>query len=255
MKKHFRNALQDKTVQEIYEAVRGIVNDAHSVDKGLVAEISRLLGLEWTPGQLCCCIRTFLGFQEGMTKIWLRYQEKIWYDKMYPSITGFELGMEDTSLIKQIFECFLRLTADPWEERSWSRLTAYCRFVKDLGKLILGQELHGNRFGEFEKCCAIGMYSIEMWVDFINVRSEIRNNLAIFLRDTQHLKDACILLWLGLALLGIHLTEPYLSLLINQKAAHLDLLEVLPKLHSGLLECASTIGQVEYPAFPSLKDS
>ena len=173
MKKHFRNALQDKTVQEIYEAVRGIVNDAHSVDKGLVAEISRLLGLEWTPGQLCCCIRTFLGFQEGMTKIWLRYQEKIWYDKMYPSITGFELGMEDTSLIKQIFECFLRLTADPWEERSWSRLTAYCRFVKDLGKLILGQELHGNRFGEFEKCCAIGMYSIEMWVGFINVRSEV----------------------------------------------------------------------------------
>ena len=71
-----------------------------------------------------------------------------------------------------------------------------------------------------------------MRVDFINVRSETRNDLAIFLRDTQHLNDICIILQLGPALLGIHLTEPYLSLLIDQKATHLDLLEVLPKLPS-----------------------
>ena len=55
-------------------------------------------------------------------------------------------------------------------------------------------------------------------MDFVNVRSEARNDLAIFLEDTQHLKDICILLWLGPGLLGIHLTEPYLSLLIDQKA-------------------------------------
>ena len=72
-------------------------------------------------------------------------------------------------------------------ERSWSRFAAYCKFVKDLGKLNLGQELHGDRFGDFEKCCAIGIYSIGMWVDFINVRSKARNDLGIFLRDMQHL--------------------------------------------------------------------
>ena len=122
-------------------------------------------------------------------------------------------------------------------------------------KLNLGQELHGNRFGDFEKCCAIGIYSIEMWVDFINVRSEAWNDLAKFLRDMQHLWDICILLLLGPALVGIHLTEPYLSLLIDQKATHLDLLEVLPKFHSELWECASIFGQVDHPAFPSFKDS
>ena len=84
-------------------------------------------------------------------------------------------------------------------------------FVKDLDKLNLAQELHGNRFCDFEKCCAIGIYSIEIWVGFINLRTEARNNLAIFLRDMQHLKDICILLWFGPALLGIHLKEPYLS--------------------------------------------
>ena len=112
------------------------------------------------PRQLYCWIHTVLGMTkcyswndtEGMTKIWLRYQEKIEYDNMYQSITGFELDMEDKSLIKQILECFLRITADPLGERSWSRFAAYCKFVKDLAKLNFGQELHGNRFDDFEKC-------------------------------------------------------------------------------------------------------
>ena len=63
-------------------------------------------------------------------------------------------------------------------------------------------------------------YSPEMWLESVNTRTEIRNDLAIFLRDTQHLRDICNLLWLGPALLGIHLTEPYLALLIDRQATH-----------------------------------
>ena len=83
---------------------QGAVSHAHRVNKELAAGISRQLGLEWTPGQTYCCIHTVVGFQEGMTKIWLRYQEKIGYKKMCPSINGFVLDMEDKSLKKQILE-------------------------------------------------------------------------------------------------------------------------------------------------------
>ena len=89
-----------------------------------------------------------LAFQEGMTSIWLRYQGLIGHDKMYPSITGFELDMEDKCLVKQILECFLRLTADRWQARAWNRYDAFTEFCKERGKKNLGQELHGNRFGD-----------------------------------------------------------------------------------------------------------
>ena len=161
--------------------------------------------------------------------------------------------MEDKSLIKQILECNLRLTADRWQARAWNRYDAYNKFCKDQGILNMGQELHGNRFGDLEKCCAIGVYSIENWIDFINVHSDVRNELAIFLRDTQHLSDMCTLLWLGPALIGIHLTEPYLSLLIDHEATHLELLEIFPKLHKELMDCSSGVAQVKEPAFPSLQ--
>ena len=79
-----------------------------------------------------------------------------------------------------------------------------------------------------------------MWVDFINVRSDVRNDLAIFLRDRQHLEDISLHLWLGPALLGIHLTEPFLVLLVSsadKQATHLDLLKVLPQLYDELTKC------------------
>ena len=59
-------------------------------------------------------IHTVLAFQEGMISIWLRYQGLIGHDKMYPSITGLELDMEDKGLVKQILECFLHLDTNRW---------------------------------------------------------------------------------------------------------------------------------------------
>lgn len=164
------------SVKEIYEAVCGIVSDASSVNKGLASEISSKLGMEWIPNQLYCCIHTVLGWQDGMVKTWLTYQEKIGYDKMYPSVTGFELDMEDKCLIKQILECFLRLTADRWQARSWNRFEAFTSFCKDQGKVNMGRELHGNRFGDLERCCAIGIYHLDSWIEFINTRDEVKFN-------------------------------------------------------------------------------
>ena len=98
----------------------------------------------------------------------------------------------------------------------------------------MGQELHGNRFGELEKCCAIAVYSLPTWKDFVSSYPNIRNQLSIFLRDTVHLSDMCNFLWLGGALIGLHLTEPYLSMILDMDLTHMDMLKTLPKLYEDL---------------------
>ena len=187
-----------------------------------------------------------------MENIWQKYQVAIGHDKMYPSITGFELDMNDKLLPKQILECFLRLTADRWQARSWNRFEGYTKFVTELGRLNLGQELHGNRFGDFEMCCAIGVYSLSTWINFVDSNSNIRNQLSIFLRDTMHLSDINLFLWLGPALLGIHLSEPYIFLLLELKVTHLELLTILPQLYEELMSCPRSLSQLSEPAFPAL---
>ena len=244
----------DIPIEEIYETIKAIISDACSVNKGLAKTLSAKLGVRWVPGQLYCCIHTVLGFQSGMVKLWMKYQKSVGYEKMYPEITGMELEMEGKCLIKQILECFLRLTADRWQARAWNKYEEFVQFCVDHDFINLAQQLHGNRFGELEKCCGIGIYLLDVWNDFIDTYSNIRNQLAIFLRDTSHLKEICNFLWLGPALIGIHLTEPYLLLLLEKKITHLDLLIILPQLYKELTEYPCSLAQITAPAFPSLAD-
>ena len=244
----------DLSVKEIYECIKGIISDSSSVNIGLASAISAQLGVKWIPGQLYCCIHTVLGFQNDMVKLWLHYQSLVGYEKMYPEITGLELDMEGKCLIKQILECFFRLTADRWQARAWNKYEEFDQFCRDNHTINLSQQLHGNRFGELEKCCGIGLYLLEIWHKFIHKYSNVRNQLAIFLRDTSHLMDVCNFLWLGPALIGIHLTEPYLLLLIEKKVTHLDLLDILPKLHKELTEYPRSLAQISEPAFRSLAE-
>ena len=249
------SAASDQSVADIYQSICSLVSDSCKVNKGLSALISAKLGLEWIPGQLYCLIHSVLGFQDGICNTWLRYQEVMGHDKLYPSVTGFEMDVEDRGLIKQIMEMYLRLTADRWQARSWNRYEEYTLFCKDRGMRNMGQELHGNRFGELEKCCAIAVYSLPTWKDFISSYTNIRNQLAIFLRDTVHLSDMCNFLWLGGALLGIHLTEPYLFMILDMNVSHNVLLEVLPKLHQDLSTYPKSLAQLSEPGLPSLSGS
>ena len=244
-----------ESLEDIYKSICSLVSDSCKVNKGLAALISAKLGLEWVPGQLYCLIHSVLGFQEGISNTWLNYQEEMGHDKLYPSITGFELDVEDKGLIKQIMEMYLRLTADRWQARSWNRYEEFSIFYQERGVKNLGQELHGNRFGELEKCCAIAVYSLPTWKDFISSYTNIRNQLAIFLRDTVHLSDMCNFLWLGGALLGLHLTEPYMFMILDMNVSHNDLLVVLPKLYDDLSSYPKSLAQLAEPGLPSLADA
>ena len=237
---------------DIYKTILSIVGDACKENKGLGAEISAKLGLTWIPGALYCYIDSVLGFQVGMKDLWMKYQAAIGQKKMYPSITGFEMEMEDQCLIKQILEAFLRLTADRWQARSWNKFEEFSKFCVLLDVKNRSIELHGNRFGDLERCAAIGVYSLPMWEQFIEQHPNIRNQLSIFLRDTLHLAVICKMLWLGAALLGIHVTFPYLHMLLDLKVDHLELLNVLPRLYTELIEYPESLAQLEKPGIPAL---
>ena len=85
--------------------------------------------------------------------------------------------------------------------------------------------------------------------------TNIRNQLAIFLRDTVHLSDMCNFLWLGGALLGIHLTEPYLFMILDMNVSHNILLKVLPELYQDLSTYPKSLAQLSEPGLPSLSNA
>ena len=90
--------------------------------------------------------------------------------------------------------------------------------------------LHANRFGEFEERCAGGVYMADAWIDWLNVNTDTRNQLSCYLRDTLGIMDQCKFLWAGAAIIGIQLTQPFISMLLDHKVTPRNLIDILPNL-------------------------
>ena len=121
----------------------------------------------------------------------------------------------------------------------------------------MGQELHANRFGELEKCCAIAVYSLPTWQDFVSSYTNIRSQLAIFLRDTVHLSRVThvqlSLAWWSPSWYPPH--RVYLFMILDMNLSHNDLLTVLLELYSDLSTYPKSLAQLGEPSLPSLSQA
>ena len=112
--------------------------------------------------------------------------------------------------------------------------------------------VHANRFGEFEERCAGGVYLSECWMKWLESYHSIRNNLSCYLRSVLNLMDICVFQWSAAALVGMHLTAPFLSMIIDHRVTQRELLVILPALYEELISYPISFTNFDEPALPSL---
>ena len=114
--------------------------------------------------------------------------------------------------------------------------------------------LHGNRFGEFEERCAGGLYLADCWMAWLWIYAGVRNQLACYLRSVSGLIDMCYFLWAGAALVGIHVTTPFLSMLPEHKLVPRQLLHILPELHEDLSSYPISFTKMDKCGLPAFQE-
>ena len=120
------------------------------------------------------------------------------------------MNMEDKIAVIQILDCWMRLTSIRWQARAWNQYQSFTNFAEQRGYNV-GHMLHANRFGEFEECCAGGVYLSEVWM-WLETFSDVRNQLSCYLRTVPNLMEISRFLWAGSTLIGIHVTVPFMSM-------------------------------------------
>ena len=128
----------------------------------------------------------------------------------------------------------MRLISIRWQSKPWNRFSKFTEFAERRGVKSVGHMLHANRFGEFEERCAGGVYLAQIWMAWLRTFSDLRNQLSCYLRSVLTIMDVCVFLWVGAALIGIHVTAPFMSMLLDHKVTTNKLLHVLPRLYSDL---------------------
>ena len=89
---------------------------------------------------------------------------------------------------------------------------------------------------------------------WIKTVCSVRNQLACFLRTVTGLMDMCCFLWAGAALIGIHITSPFMSMLLEHKVPPRRLLKVLPKLYNELCTYPKSLISFETCGIPALAE-
>ena len=239
-------------IQSIWQNVSAMVSDLCKVNRTLATEIQTLLGSSWQPGQAFCNLHFTLAIPEAIKSVLEIYQSQIGAEKLFPKTVGFEMNIEDKLIVIQILDCWMRLTSIRWQSRAWNKYRKFTDFAEKRGVQNVGHMLHANRFGEFEERCAGGLYLADVWVEWLKTFSDVRNQLGCFLREVECLMEQCKFLWAGIALVGIHITVPFMSMILDHKVTPRQLLVILPKLYADLKSYPLTLCTTEKCGIPSM---
>ena len=239
-------------IQSIWQNVSAMVSDLCKVNRTLATEIQTLLGSSWQPGQAFCNLHFTLAIPEAIKSVLAIYQSQIGAHKLFPKTVGFEMNIEDKLIVIQILDCWMRLTSIRWQSRAWNKYRKFTDFAEKRGIQNVGHMLHANRFGEFEERCAGGLYLADVWVEWLKTFSDVRNQLGCFLREVEGLMEQCKFLWAGIALVGIHITVPFMSMILDHHVTPRQLLVILPKLYADLKSYPSTMCTTEKCGIPSM---
>ena len=229
------------------------LTDLCKVNLGLANEVKKLIGTEWLPGQGFCNLHYTLAIPVGIKEVLALYQSYIGADKLFPHNVSFEMEIEDKLISIQILDYWMRLTSIRWQARPWNRYVSFIEYADKRGFRNVGHMLHANRFNEFEERCGGGVCLADVWISWLDTFSDVRNQLACFLRTTNNLMNMCKFLWAGVAFIGIHVTSPYMSMLVDHKTTPRELLNILPNLYHDLMQYPKSMIDFKECAIPSLK--
>ena len=85
----------------------------------------------------------------------------------------------------------------------------------------------------------------------VSINPNVCNQLACYLRAVNGLQDTCKFLWCGSALIGLHVTAPFMSMILDHNVTTRELLKILPALYSDLSSYNVNLSTVQ-PILPSL---
>lgn len=244
-----------RDVSEIWKSIMIMVSDMCRVNMNLAIDVAKTLGCSWVPGQAYCNLHPRLMMSRMVVEVWMKHQSLIGHDKLFPSLEYCNLDASNDSLIKQVLDALMNFVSQRYAERSWNKFHEFTEWLRRKGLRNETGPLREIRFGELEAKALTGAYHLDHIDQFLQVHSEVRNKLSCFLRSVLPLKELIYFYLVGAALIGIHIGEPYVNLLMVKKAKMSELIKIFPKLHEELQDPPHAFTQLGCPAIPCLANS
>ena len=184
-------------------------------------------------------------------------QNQIGTEKLLVNSTSSSTGsdLECFDVASYAVAMCMKLISPTFSNKPWSRYSQFCVFMESKGSQNMAFALKDRRFGRLCATCAVCIHHWEDLKSFLNKeQASARNVVACLVRSVLE-SDVTKLMVLSIALVGCHLEEPFLHMLITLNAQQEDLLITLPQLYIELNSPDGNPLDISSPCLPSLSSA
>ena len=144
-----------------------------------------------------------------------------------------DIGFHSESFVINSIKCLLSFVCEEYSAKPWNRCKNIGEHIKPKKNMAIS--LKDQRLNRLQGCCLSLMYHLDDIADYLNANSIIINHVAILDRsfiEMELLKP----IYGAIALLGLHITRPFHTLLIDPSNTYSTLMVSFKRLYKDLTE-------------------
>ena len=193
-------------------------------------KVAEALNVEHVPDHLLCQAHPSVMFVKEMQKVFKEIDRNIGPDKIF-SIFAVPLSEGSESVMEQWIDCVTRLVTHDFDHKSWNYADEFDIHI--FPKKNPAKRLQKERFNSFTYTSMVVLWLDRLVTEFLRKFSNITNSLACIVRSFESLEHLGVLAAVSV-IIGVHLLEPYLSLVTISKTTWEKLQGAFPTLYTDL---------------------
>ena len=182
-------------------------------------------GVENDPIVLLCNIHPLMMFQRKIKEFCQEFHDMIGKNRIKECFLA-DTDFHSESFVMKPIKCLSDFICEQYSAKPWNRCNQFGQHIKPKKNITIS--LKDHQFNRLQGCCLSLMYHLDDIADYLNANLTIINDVAILDRsfiEMELLKP----IYGAIALLGLHITRPFHTLLIDPSTTYSTLMASLQR--------------------------
>ena len=218
------------TDTDIVEKIDFVMTDSTAHNLGVIEQVCEELEVETIPDSLVCHVHPMMMFQRKVKGVWQEIHDAFGTNVIKDCFIT-EVDFRNESFIYKAITCLCSFINNEYSSKPWNQQQHFDVFISPKKNESLS--LKDDRFNRVFDCCVNILYHLDDIKNYLDAYPNILNGVAILDRiflDMELLKP----IFCSAALIGIHFTTPYLSLLLDTTTKYDTLISAFPTIYNDL---------------------
>ena len=218
------------STQEIFNKISFVMTDSTSHNLGVVEMVATDLETDEVPKTLLCNVHPLMMFQNKIKAICQKMHDTLGKQKINDCFL-VDVEFKNESFVIKAVKCLSNFINRDYSAKPWNRQKHFEEFIKPKKNESLS--LKDHRFNRLGDCCLSLVHHIDDIARYLEKFDNIINGITILDRsfvDMEILKP----IFASIALLGVHITRPFHTLLMDADTNYTTLLQSFSTLYNDL---------------------